>query len=156
MAGYGGSYENRTEPNSFHCDCTAKGQKALVSILCFYQYRNMENISAVKILAALAQNSRMAIFRYLVEVGPAGAVAGRIADTLGIAPAVLSFHMKELSRAELVESTQDGRFVRYVANFSTMNAVIAYLTENCCGGQPELCATPCPPTVKPRTRKPAH
>ena len=87
-------------------------------------------------LAALAQESRLAIFRLLVQVGPNGLAASKIAEQLGIAPSSLSFHLKELSRADLIASRQDGRFVIYCANIDSMNGLIGFLTENCCGGNP--------------------
>lgn len=117
----------------------------------------METKAALKVLAALAQDTRLAIFRYLVEVGPEGVHAGSIAETLGLPGATLSFHLKELHHADLVESRQEGRFVRYTANLATVQAMVGYLTETCCGGKPEMCvpvATPLPmPAVK---RKPAR
>jgi DNA-binding transcriptional ArsR family regulator len=117
----------------------------------------METKAALKVLAALAHDTRLAVYRYLVEVGPEGVHAGVIAERLGLAGATLSFHLKELSHAGLVESQQEGRFVRYTANLETVQAMVAYLTETCCGGRPEMCApvaTPLPlPTVK---RKPAR
>ena len=94
-------------------------------------------------LAALAQERRLAIFRYLVQIGPNGAAVGSIGAALKVAPATLSFHLKELSHADLVVSRQDGRFVWYAANFATMNSVMAYLTENCCAGQ--SCIPGCAP-----------
>jgi len=94
----------------------------------------MENKSAVTALAALAQDTRLAIFRLLVRRGPEGEAAGRIGEQLGVAPATLSFHLKALEQAGLVQARQDGRFVRYRADYSAMTALIAYLTENCCGG----------------------
>lgn len=87
-------------------------------------------------LAALAQESRLAIFRLLVQVGPNGLAASKIGEQLCIAPSSLSFHLKELSHADLVVSRQDGRFVIYCANIDSMNGVIGFLTENCCGGNP--------------------
>jgi ArsR family transcriptional regulator len=87
-------------------------------------------------LAALAQESRLAIFRLLVQIGPDGLAASKIGEQLGIAPSSLSFHLKELSHADLVVSRQDGRFVIYCANIDSMNGVIGFLTENCCGGNP--------------------
>jgi len=96
----------------------------------------MENKSVVTALAALAQDSRLAIFRLLVQTGPEGLSAGKIGETLGIAPSSLSFHLKELTYANLVSSRQESRFVIYAANFQTMNELIAFLTENCCGGNP--------------------
>ncbi len=92
----------------------------------------METKSAVKMLAALAQETRLAVFRQLVEAGPAGRAAGELAEALGCAPATLSFHLKELSNAALIEGRQDGRYVIYAANFASMNALLAFMTENCC------------------------
>ncbi|TLY52690.1 MAG: helix-turn-helix transcriptional regulator [Gammaproteobacteria bacterium] len=111
----------------------------------------METKAAVATLAALAQESRLAIFRHLVEIGPEGAVAGAIATALELAPATLSFHLKELSHADLVVSSQEGRFIRYAANFGTMNGLIAYLTENCCAG--ESCRPACAPAKPQSTRR---
>jgi DNA-binding transcriptional ArsR family regulator len=96
----------------------------------------MENKSAVTALAALAQDSRLAMFRLLVQAGPAGLAAGKIGEALGIAPSSLSFHLKELAYANLVTSRQESRYVIYAANFQTMNELTAFLTENCCGGVP--------------------
>jgi ArsR family transcriptional regulator len=104
----------------------------------------MEVKSAVAALAALAQDSRLAIFRLLVQAGPNGLPAGKIGEATGIAPSSLTFHLKELARADMVSSRQQGRFVIYAANYSTMNELLAFLTENCCGGSPCLpvCAQP--------------
>ena len=102
----------------------------------------MESKTAVTALAALAQESRLAIFRLLVQAGQEGMAAGKIGEALAIAPSSLSFHMKELSHANLVSSRQESRFVIYSANFQTMNEVIGFLTENCCGGTP--CSAPNP------------
>ena len=90
----------------------------------------MKTEMAIAALAALAQESRLAIFRYLVEAGPAGSTVGSIADALDLPAATLSFHLKELTRAALLDSQQEGRFIRYAANFATMNDLIGYLTEN--------------------------
>lgn len=95
----------------------------------------MENKQVVAALAALAQSSRLAVFRLLVQAGPAGMAAGAIAQAAEIAPSSLSFHLKELSHAGLVSTAQAGRFVIYSADFSQMSALINFLTENCCGGQ---------------------
>lgn len=102
----------------------------------------METKSALAALSALAQETRLAVFRYLVEAGPEGVTVGRIGEALDIAPATLSFHLKELSHAGLVQSRQESRFIWYSASYDAMNDLIGYLSENCCGGQPELC---CPP-----------
>ncbi len=103
----------------------------------------METKTVVTALAALAQDSRLAVFRALVQAGPAGLAAGKISELTGIAPSSLSFHLKELSHAGLASSQQAGRFVIYSAEFGTMNDLLAFLTENCCGGNP--CSTVCSP-----------
>lgn len=90
---------------------------------------------AVGALAALAQETRLQVYRLLVEAGPDGVSAGRIGEALGLPPATLSFHLAQLARAGLAEGRQDGRFVIYSANFQNMNALVGYLTENCCGGR---------------------
>ena len=94
----------------------------------------MQTQSALAALAALAQESRLAIFRLLVQAGPDGLAASKIAEHLAIAPSSLSFHLKELSHAQLVTARQDGRFIIYAAQMDSMNALIGFLTENCCGG----------------------
>jgi len=94
----------------------------------------METSDAVKSLSALAQGSRLSIFRLLVQAGPAGLAAGSIGEKLDLPPATLSFHLAGLTRAGLARSRQDGRFVIYSADFAAMNALVGYLTENCCGG----------------------
>ena len=112
----------------------------------------MKSKDAVQALVALGQDSRLAIFRYLVETGPAGAFAGRIAEALDIPPALISFHVKGLCQAGLVDSDRDesdGRLIRYTANFAAMNSLIGYLTENCCGSDAATCCPPAPP-VRPR------
>ena len=95
----------------------------------------METKDVLAALAAIAQESRLAVFRLLVQVGPEGLAASKIAEQLDIAPSSLSFHLKELSHADLVVSRQEGRFVIYSANFDTMNGLVSFLTENCCTGQ---------------------
>ena len=109
----------------------------------------METKAAVAALAALAQDSRLAIFRALVQAGPVGLAAGRIGELTGIAPSSLSFHLKELAHAGMVDSQQAGRFVIYTANFTTMNALLGFLTDNCCGGNP--CMSVCSPACEPDT-----
>ena len=89
---------------------------------------------AVDALAALAQETRLSVYRLLVEAGPDGLAAGRIGEELDLAPATLSFHLAHLARAGLLKSRQEGRFVIYSADFRNMNQLIAYLTENCCKG----------------------
>ena len=94
----------------------------------------METKQAVESLGALAQDTRLAIFRLLVQAGAAGRAAGQIGDALELPPATLSFHLAGLARAGLAQSRQEGRFVIYTANFDNMNALVAFLTENCCDG----------------------
>ncbi|OQW75236.1 MAG: transcriptional regulator [Proteobacteria bacterium ST_bin11] len=103
----------------------------------------MENKTAVIALAALAQESRLAIYRALVQAGPEGLAAGKISETTGIAPSSLSFHLKELAHANLISSRNESRFVIYTVNFSAMNDLLGFLTENCCGGNA------CLPVLKP-------
>jgi len=104
----------------------------------------MQTKEVITALAALAQESRLAVFRLLVQVGPAGLAASKIAEILGVPPSSLSFHLKELSYADLVISRQEGRFVIYSANITKMNSLIGFLTENCCGGNP--CVSTATPT----------
>ncbi len=99
----------------------------------------MKPAQVVKALAALAQPTRLAIYRLLVARGPEGMAAGQVAEKLKVSPATLSFHLKTLSHAGLLDSRQDGRFIYYAANFAVMNGMVAYLTENCCGGNPDAC-----------------
>ena len=94
----------------------------------------MEPLDATAKLAALAQATRLQVFRLLVEAGPEGRNAGAIADALGVPAATLSFHVAQLTRAGLVESRQHGRFISYSANFTALDDLIAYLTDNCCQG----------------------
>lgn len=96
----------------------------------------METKAAIAALAALAQESRLATYRLLVQAGPAGMAASKIAEALGTPASSLSFHLKELSHAGLISPRQEGRFIIYAAQFDTMNALLAFLTENCCGGNP--------------------
>ena len=94
----------------------------------------LDSATAVKLLAALAQESRLAIYRLLVERGEEGMTVGKIGEALGISPTTLSFHLKELAHAELVSLERQGRNVLYRAAFPVMNGLLAYLTENCCQG----------------------
>jgi len=99
----------------------------------------MKTDQVVSALSALAQPTRLAIYRMLVAAGRDGLAAGQIAEKMEAAPASLSFHFKTLNHAGLVESRQDGRFIYYAANFDVMNGLLGYLTENCCGGNSETC-----------------
>lgn len=111
----------------------------------------METKDAVIALAALAQVSRLTVFRTLVQAGPAGLPAGQVGEFTGIPPSSLSFHLKELSHAGLAESRQDGRFVIYTARYERMNALLGFLTDNCCGGNScsPVREPACPTTKEP-------
>lgn len=102
----------------------------------------MKSAQVVKALSALAQPTRLALYRMLVARGPEGMAAGQAAEKLKVSPATLSFHFRTLSHAGLIESRQDGRYIYYAANFPVMNGMVAYLTENCCGGDQAACAVP--------------
>jgi ArsR family transcriptional regulator, arsenate/arsenite/antimonite-responsive transcriptional repressor len=99
----------------------------------------MEHLDAVRALAALAQDSRLAIFRRLVEAGPSGLVAGEIAKAAGMGATVLSFHIKELERAGLVTASRQGRYIRYALHVEGVRQLLTFLVDDCCGGYPELC-----------------
>ena len=105
----------------------------------------METNSAVTALAALAQETRLTVYRLLVQAGPDGLAAGRIADALGVSPATLSFHLKALTQGGLVSARNDSRYVIYRADYAAMNGLMAYLTENCCAGAPCAVDAPCCP-----------
>jgi DNA-binding transcriptional ArsR family regulator len=94
----------------------------------------MKPTDAVTALAALAQETRLALFRLLVETGPAGLAAGEIGAQLGIPANTLSFHLKTLTQAGLLAARQEGRFIFYAANYAAMDELIAFLTRNCCNG----------------------
>ena len=111
----------------------------------------MEITRIVTALAALAQESRLTIYRLLVEAGPEGMVVGRIADATAIPAATLSFHLKTLTHGGLIRGHQEGRFVRYVADFDAMHSLIEYLSENCCGSDRGACA---PQRVSSNEREP--
>jgi ArsR family transcriptional regulator, arsenate/arsenite/antimonite-responsive transcriptional repressor len=110
----------------------------------------METDRAVGALGALAQSTRLAIFRLLVTVGPDGLAAGVIGERLGLPPATLSFHLKELGHAGLVEARPSGRYVIYSADFAAITGLIDFLTENCCGGR--SCAPGDAPQAAPLRR----
>ena len=103
----------------------------------------MDKQSAISALGALAQETRLDVYRLLVTQGPEGLPAGVIADRLGVLPASLTFHLKELQHASLITQRRLSRQIIYAADFTAMNAVIGYLSENCCGG--ESCAPVCRP-----------
>jgi ArsR family transcriptional regulator len=113
----------------------------------------MNNPTAVASLAALAQESRLAIYRQLVEAGPTGLSVGEIGASLRIAPATLTFHLSQLSQAGLIAARQDGRYIYYSASYKRMNDLLAYLSENCCARDGADCATACGPARPARAAK---
>jgi ArsR family transcriptional regulator, arsenate/arsenite/antimonite-responsive transcriptional repressor len=120
----------------------------------------MEIKAAVTALGALAQETRLSIYRLLVEAGPEGVSAGRIGERLEVPAATLSFHLKELARAGLISSKQERQFIYYAADFERMAELMTFLTQNCCQGMPQACLTVvetalgrcCPPQSKPKRR----
>lgn len=111
----------------------------------------METKQAVVALTALANESRLRIFRLLVPTGEAGLPAGAIAERLDIPPATLTFHLKELVHAALIESRREGRSIIYSLRVAGMRDLLSYLSKDCCQGQPELCCLPTKP-AKGKTR----
>lgn len=112
----------------------------------------MQNKQAITILAALAQESRLAVYRLLIEHAPEGLAASAIAEKLGLPNATLSFHLKELSHAGLVSSRQSGRFIYYAPVIEAMNELIGYLTDHCCSQSDGTCSTTaakCAPSKRP-------
>ena len=99
----------------------------------------MESNEAVAALGALAQDTRLAVFRHLVAAGSAGEAAGSLASALGVAPPTLSFHLKELEHAGLVTQRRESRNIIYAADYSGMRALLLYLTRDCCAGNPQIC-----------------
>src|SRR5262249_35822392 len=120
----------------------------------FNTYRSMKKHEALAALAALAQDNRLDVFRLLVEAGPEGMPAGSVAAALQLAPNTLTFHFDRLRDAGLVTVRREGRSMIYAAQFDTMNALLAYLTENCCRGAAEACApsSVCKPRHGKRTK----
>jgi ArsR family transcriptional regulator len=113
----------------------------------------MEKPDVIAALAALAQESRLDIFRLLIQAGHAGLPAGQIGERLGLPSATLSFHLTQLRQARLIAFRRDGRSLIYTAEYPTMGALMDYLTENCCAGDTAACGpgfcAPAPPTAIP-------
>ena len=110
----------------------------------------METLNAAELLAALGHESRLAIFRLLVEAGRGGLYASAIGERLGMAPATLSFHLAHLTRVGLIAGERESRFIHYSANYGTMDELIAFLTRNCCQGEACLPKTACCDTTEKR------
>ena len=105
----------------------------------------MDTRTVIASLAALAQESRLSIYRLLVEAGPTGLSVGEIGAPLRVSPATLSFHLKELSHAGLIGARQEGRYIYYSANYQRMDSLLGYLTKNCCARDGVGCASACSP-----------
>lgn len=115
----------------------------------------MDKSRAVAALSALAQESRLDIFRLLVQAGPSGVAAGQIGERLGLPAATLSFHLNQLKHADLIGFRRDGRSLIYAAAYPVMSDLMGYLTENCCQGNPAACAIPvCPPAASGQREPP--
>jgi ArsR family transcriptional regulator len=111
----------------------------------------MEKLAAIAALGALAQETRLDIFRLLVQAGAEGIAAGQVGERLGLASATLSFHLTQLRQAGLVTFRREGRSLIYVAEYAAMNGLVGYLTQNCCGQGPSACLPALAPS--PLSRK---
>ena len=113
----------------------------------------MKNTDAVAALAALAQDNRLDVFRLLVQAGPEGMPAGKVAEALDLAPNTLTFHFDRLRDAGLVTVRREGRSMIYAAQYEAMNALLGFLTDNCCQGAAEKCAPAVCKPAKPKRAK---
>jgi ArsR family transcriptional regulator, arsenate/arsenite/antimonite-responsive transcriptional repressor len=115
----------------------------------------VEKTEIIAALAALAQDSRLDIYRMLVQAGADGLAAGQIGERLGLPSPTLSFHLAQLKHAGLVTHRRDGRSIIYAANYPAMNDLLGYLTENCCGGDAAQCGVPAcaPASATPRSKR---
>jgi DNA-binding transcriptional ArsR family regulator len=134
----------------------------LTQVYYFDNYGNMEIKTAVSALGALAQETRLAIFRLLIAAGTEGVAAGRIGEELDVPGATLSFHLKELARVGLLTSRQERQFIYYSVDFERMAELMTFLTENCCQGMPQKCLSVvetalgsccAPVTAKPKAKR---
>ena len=113
----------------------------------------METTAAVDMLGALAQDTRLSVFRLLVQHGMVGLPAGRIGESLGIPPATLSFHLTQLTRAGLLASRRQSRSIFYAVDFAAINGLLQFMTENCCSAPGTACAPPAATRVTLDARK---
>jgi ArsR family transcriptional regulator len=116
---------------------------SLTAQLHFYNIGNMKSSDVITGLGALAQESRLALFRLLVKRGPEGYAPGQLTEKLGVPAPTLSFHLKELQRAGLIEARREGRFIYYSPNFVHMNQLLEFLTDNCCSLADKDCGPAC-------------
>jgi ArsR family transcriptional regulator len=119
----------------------------------FHKIENMKSENVIVALGALAQESRLDAFRLLVRRGPEGYTPGDLAQRLGIPAPTLSFHLKELQRAQLIAARREGRFLHYSANFEAMQSVIAFLTDKCCSLASAQCDADCAPGARAKRRR---
>jgi ArsR family transcriptional regulator, arsenate/arsenite/antimonite-responsive transcriptional repressor len=124
------------------------GGLCLTQLQHFDRFGNMKSSRVVESLAALAQESRLAVFRLLVKRGPEGYSPSQLSEKLGVPGPTLSFHLKELQRAELIEARRAGRFLYYRPNFPRMNELLGFLTENCCVLADRDCGPACGPACE--------
>jgi ArsR family transcriptional regulator len=129
----------------------------LTNVRYFDKFGNVKSQEIVESLAALAQESRLALFRLLVKRGPEGYTPGQLVEKLGVPGPTLSFHLKELQRADLIEVRREGRFLYYSPNFRRMNEVLGFLTENCCVLADKdcgpACGTPAAVVAQPKRKR---
>lgn len=121
----------------------------------FDNNENMKTVDVVKALGALAQESRLAVFRLLVKRGPEGFTPSVLAEKLGIAAPTLSFHLKELQHAGLVAVRREGRFLFYSTRFDRMKGLVSFLTDECCSQADEVCDGDCKPVIAQARRRSA-
>jgi DNA-binding transcriptional ArsR family regulator len=107
----------------------------------------MKTPDVIQALGALAHEHRLAVYRLLVQRGPQGLPAGAIGEGIGLVPSSLTFHLQALQRAGLILQRREGRQLIYSADFDAMNGLVGYLTENCCAGGDQACATACKPAA---------
>jgi ArsR family transcriptional regulator, arsenate/arsenite/antimonite-responsive transcriptional repressor len=132
-----------TIPTLIARDFRASPELDLTQLYKFYKIENMKATEVITGLAALAHESRLSVFRLLVKRGPDGYTPTELADKLDVPGPTLSFHLKELQRAGLIEARRQGRFLYYRPRFPHMNALIGFLTENCCILSDKECSTSC-------------
>jgi DNA-binding transcriptional ArsR family regulator len=117
----------------------------------------MKESQALAALAAVSQETRLRIVRRLVRAGPKGVAAGTLAESFGVQPSNMSFHLKELERSGLISARREARSIIYSADYPTLSGLIRFLMEDCCGGRPEVCtpalARCCAPARGPRKRE---
>jgi ArsR family transcriptional regulator, arsenate/arsenite/antimonite-responsive transcriptional repressor len=113
----------------------------------------MKAAAVIDAMGALAHEHRLRVYRLLVESGPPGLPAGEIGERIGLVPSSLTFHVQALQRAGLITQRRAGRQIMYAADYSTMNSLVGYLTENCCGQGAAACAPSCQPATAAKSRK---